>query len=159
MAFRCRCRCLWYSNEVADDTRLEFVTTEIEGEAEDGAVAVVINALIGQRSDDLVAGVKSYLSPQGRTQRILLLEAAPAVHDKESLMGAEAAVLARTSQPILRNFANRTNAGPLHLFLATPVGLAVFLGHNWNAIGTTVQCYEWSGQAGQYLPSCAVALN
>ncbi len=91
---------------------------------------------------------------------VLLLEAEMATRQGRFLGGWEAAALARSSQPLLRKFVGDHRLNRLHLFLATPVGMAVFLGHQWNAIGgVEVQCYEWAGLTGQYLPSCQVALT
>ena len=48
---------------------------------------------------------------------------------------------------------NQTKPEKLHLFLAVPFGLAVFLGHQWNALNKKVQCYEWIGGDTIYAPA------
>lgn len=42
----------------------------------------------------------------------------------------------------------------IHLFLATPAPLAIFLGHRLNATAS-IQCYEWI-KANQYTATCRV---
>ena len=90
---------------------------------------------------------------------VLLLEAKAAAKDERFIDGWEAAALARSSRRPLVDFVTLVKPERVHLFLAVPFGLAVFLGHQWNAIGSTVQCYEWAGVSGQYLPSCSVGLT
>lgn len=88
---------------------------------------------------------------------LLVLEAERATKGKRRLEGWEAAAMARLSRGTLRDFVNRLKPEKLHLFLAVPLGLAVFLGHYWNAIGKQIQCYEWLG-GDAYVRSCLLDL-
>ncbi len=47
---------------------------------------------------------------------------------------------------------HETGAENIHLFLACPAPLAVFLGHRLNATAP-IQCYEWTGGC-SYVPTC-----
>lgn len=90
---------------------------------------------------------------------ILFLESEIASKDRRHLEGWEAAVLARSSQRLLKSFISEVKPKRLHLFMAVPFGLAVFLGHQWNAIGKQVQCYEWVGGDVVYTPTCLLDLS
>jgi hypothetical protein len=75
------------------------------------------------------------------------------------LLGWEAATLAASSAALVKEFVVGVRAEGLHLFLAVPLGLAVFLGHQWNAIGTPVQCYEYVGGEQHYAATLQVQLS
>jgi hypothetical protein len=89
---------------------------------------------------------------------VLLLEAKMASEGKRPLASWEAIALARASRRQLKDWVSQIKLENLHLFLATPLGLAVFLGHQWNAIGKKAQCYEWLG-GDDYAPACLVHLS
>jgi hypothetical protein len=55
--------------------------------------------------------------------------------------GPEAASLAQTLCDSTREALERSGAARIHLFISAPVGLAVLLGHRWNALAETV-AYE-----------------
>jgi hypothetical protein len=60
----------------------------------------------------------------------------------------------------LSDFVSLGRLEVVHLFLAMPFALAVFLGHQWNAIGgAQAQCYEWVGGGEVYAPACLLDLN
>jgi hypothetical protein len=105
------------------------------------------------------AGLKTAGAQSHKLKGVLLLEAEAASREGRELEGWEAAELARTSRRLLKGFVDQINPERLHLFLAVPYTLAVFLGHQWNAIGKPAQCYEWVGGDDGYAPSCLLDLS
>jgi hypothetical protein len=89
----------------------------------------------------------------------LFLEAAPAVAENRFIADWEAAALSRSSREHLGDFLARFKPRVAHLFLAVPFGLAVFLGHQWNALNTLAQCYEFVGRPRPYAPACRLDLS
>jgi hypothetical protein len=87
-----------------------------------------------------------------RFKGILVLDAR--LEQGRLLEGWQAAAMARASQGQVADFVSRARPGKLHLFLATPFSLAVFLGHQWNAVNARVQCYEWVKGEVIYAPAC-----
>ncbi|MCA9124030.1 MAG: SAVED domain-containing protein [Planctomycetaceae bacterium] len=63
------------------------------------------------------------------------------------------AIVQSIKQSIERRL-HETGAKRIHLFLACPSHLALFLGHRLNATAE-IQCYEWSN-ATNYVPTCAL---
>jgi hypothetical protein len=94
-----------------------------------------------------------------RVKGVLLLEAEAASKRNQQLEGWEAATLAQSSRRLVTDFVARLKPSKLHLFLATPLGLAVFLGYHWNNIRKAVQCYEETWDEQGYTPSCALRLD
>lgn len=103
-----------------------------------------------------VAGAEPVASRQLKGAMLLWADVDPT---QGRLASWEAAALARTSVAQIREFVGQTRPAKIHLFLATPIGLAVFLGHQWNAVGVTAQCYEKVGGARVYAPACALELS
>jgi hypothetical protein len=68
----------------------------------------------------------------------------------------EALPLARSSRWELMDFIGQKQMSRLHVFLATPVALAVFLGHQWNAIDRPIRCHEWIQGGAEYAPACLI---
>ena len=101
--------------------------------------------------------VASRLAQQSNV-RVLLLEAEAAAQDERFIEGWEAAALARSSRRPLVDFVSQTQPERVHLFLAVPFGLSVFLGNQWNAIGKPVQGYEWIG-GNDYTPAWLLNLS
>ncbi len=58
------------------------------------------------------------------------------------------------AKTLIADFVQTCRAKRLHVFLATPAALALFLGHRMNAVGT-VQCYEFA-QDGGYRATCVL---
>ncbi len=96
--------------------------------------------------------------PSRKFKSVLLLSAESVLEGKHLLDDWEAVALARASRRQLKDWVSQVQPERLHLFLATPVGLAVFLGHQWNAIGKKAQCYEWLG-GDDYAPACLLNLS
>ncbi|MCB0194570.1 MAG: SAVED domain-containing protein [Anaerolineae bacterium] len=158
----------WYSDETPPGGQMapEFVPHYLAGNpaATDGAV--IVYAAPKQSLAEITASVGRYwgeadifkaaLDGTGASEKlkgVLVLEAEMASKKKQGLQSWEAAVLARQSGRPLADFINQTKPEKLHLFLAVPFGLAVFLGHQWNALNKKVQCYEWIGGDTIYAPA------
>lgn len=138
--------------------------------ANDGVV--IVNALTKSPSTAIVRDVGSYfgeteafgqsLSGESQFQAvkgILILEAEAATQAKRQLEDWEAASLAESSCWLLKDFIDQVKPENLHLFLAVPVGLAVFLGHYWDTIKRNVYCYEEVGGERVYAPACELWLS
>lgn len=165
----------WYSDETPPPGKMapRFTLRQLLGnpEASDGVVIVyaapgrspqsvcqavahnfgVEDGLAGLFSDQAGAGPKSL-------KGVLFLESEAAAVDERFIDGWEATALARASKRQVVDFVSQVMPERLHLFLAVPFGLAVFLGHHWNAIGKPVQCYEWIGQT-NYVPACLLNMS
>ncbi|MCB0174059.1 MAG: hypothetical protein KDJ97_26315 [Anaerolineae bacterium] len=87
---------------------------------------------------------------------VLALEATAATQEGRPLEGWEAAGLARSSTALINNFKQRVKPARLHLFVAGPLSLAVFMGHFWIHIGCPVQGYEVVGTEPVYAPTCLI---
>jgi hypothetical protein len=148
----------WRSDLALEAADPGFKEKRVSGVPGANDIAVLVNALKNQDSDDLIDDVMGYLNRQGGVQKLLLLEADGVTRHKKLLEGWQAAVLARNSLAVLRKFARSHTEATLHIFLATPAGLAVFLGHQWNAIGINAQLHEFAGGADKYMPSCRLSL-
>lgn len=88
--------------------------------------------------------------------RALLMLDADFVQRDRPLDSWEAPLLARASRWALMDFIGQTQVRQLHVFLATPVALAVFLGHQWNAIDCPIRCHEWIQGGAEYAPACLI---
>jgi hypothetical protein len=158
----------WYSDETppAGQAVPMFADHHLAGNPAVTDGVVIIYAAPRQSLVEVTESVGTYwgetdifraaLSGSAASQKlkgVLVLEAEAASKEKRSLQSWEAAVLARQSGRQLAEFINQTKPEKLHLFLATPLGLAVFLGHQWNAINKKVQCYEWVGGDTVYAPA------
>lgn len=58
----------------------------------------------------------------------------------------------RAIKNVISDAVVRTGSSQVHLFIAAPAFLALFLGHRLNGIAP-IQCYEWSSP-GYYAPTC-----
>jgi len=130
-----------------------------------GNEAVMIVLAVPNRGmSGLVQAVESYLAEPDlqhsqRCKGALLLAGEPAMSENRFLTSWEAAVLSRASRAHLSDFVAQFTPQVVHLFLATPFALAVFLGHQWNAVNTLVQCHEFVGGPGHYAPACRLDLS
>ncbi len=152
-------------------TLVQSTTTNEESETKNDGV-IVVNALTGKLSQGILHDVGLYFGePEEFSQvlgdhiqlqtvkGVLVLEAEAATQENRPLEGWEAASLAHKSRQMITDFEQQVNPQKLHLFLATPLGLAVFLGHAWNNIHLRVQCYEEVRHDGFYVPSCTFMLE
>lgn len=106
-------------------------------------IAVAIGIL-----KDIRGEVAQFLENEGRAGELRLV-----LRGREALAGPAAANgAAAAAKDAIALELSGTGARVLHLFVAGPAPLALFLGHRLNALGQ-VQCYEWRGP-GEYSPSC-----
>ena len=64
-----------------------------------------------------------------------------------------ALAFALTAKKLIREAVAEYRCDTVHLFYAGPLGLAIFLGRLFNAMGVDIQCYEEQNENG-YAPSC-----
>lgn len=159
----------WYSS--AQKETVYFSDHLLPGNPEAQEAAVIIFANPKQNLAEVVSAVGRFWgepeaftlnaaagSTSQRLNQILVLEATPAARDKRDLKNWEAASLAKTSAERVRRLIGETQVKKIHLFMAVPLALAVFLGHRWNILNCQVQCYEWVGEAPDYAPACLLSL-
>lgn len=158
----------WRSSQKGppESARPDWLSQTLPGQpaASDGVVIILANPrqVLGQ----IVGAVGAYWDErenfeQGRCQKfrgVLILEAAATGQEKRHVENWEAVGLAQASNELLRQFIRQTQPKMLHLFLAVPLTLAVFLGHQWNALGKKGRCYEWVGGDKVYLPAGTLVL-
>lgn len=171
----------WFSRieEVAPSQLPEFTSYRFAGAAQPdrtGPLAqdgvVVINSITGKTTPDVLENVGQYLGEaelfrellQGEAKPktvagVLVLEVESVVQAGLQLEGWEALLLAYGSRQKVQSFCNQLKPAKLHLFLATPLGLAVFLGYFWNKLGLVARCYEETRKDRFYEPSCEFRLN
>ncbi|MBE7469846.1 MAG: hypothetical protein DPW09_20590 [Anaerolineae bacterium] len=89
---------------------------------------------------------------------VLVLEATAAVRQQRPLEGWEAAGLARTSTQLVNHFKTRIKPDRLHLFMAAPLGLAVFMGHFWQNVNKELVFYEQTRTERVYTPTYTITL-
>lgn len=133
-------------------------------------MVVVVGALNTTTIDKILADVGTYFGEPAAfsaiaagqadgiraVKAVLALEATAATHENRPLEGWEAAGLARSSTQLINNFKQRVKPVRLHLFVAGPLSLAVFMGHFWIHIRRPVQCYEEVRTERVYAPTCLV---
>ena len=133
---------------------------------------IVVAAISGRSVTGILRNVGAYFGeanafsqiPKGKAdfqtvKGVLLLEAEAATRQKRNLMGWEVNALAKSSSYRVSDFKDELDAKTLHLFMAAPLSLAVFIGHHWNHVYKKVQCYEETHTARHYAPSCMVAVK
>lgn len=171
----------WYSGArpPGDQAAPQFASRMIPGAPAAGESSpveddglIVINALTGKPTAGVLADVGRYFGRAeafGRllteetlapgVKGLLVLEATAATRGNRPLEGWEAAALAQTSRQRLTAFKQQISPARLHLFMALPLGLAVFLGHFWNNLHLTVQCYEEDRTEKFYAPTCLLSIS
>ncbi len=133
---------------------------------------IVVNALSGKSTAAILEDVGHFWGePEAFSQLLtgdteiqavkglLVLEAKMVTEHNHPLEGWEAAVLADRSRQVVTDFNRQIKPEKLHLFLAAPLGLALFLGHYWNNIRKPVQCYEAVNTDQIYAPTCEFRLE
>lgn len=116
---------------------------------------IVVAALKNKSAAGILADVGTYFGereafrqiPQDNLEiqavkGVLLLEAKEMTQGDRLLAGWEVASLASSSVRLVNDFVQTLEPKRLHMFLAAPLGLAVFLGHFWLHVNKTVQLYE-----------------
>ncbi len=140
--------------------------------ASGGDMVIVVDALSNIPLTQVLEDVGSYfgeaeafaeipLNPAAvkAVKGVLVLEAAAAVEQQRPLEGWEAAGLARTSVQLVNKFKTRVKPERLHLFVAAPVSLAVFMGHVWQHIKKELVFYEHTKTGQVYTPTYTVFLD
>jgi hypothetical protein len=130
---------IWTSDEPGGPPQLAADLRHV-GDGPDLAVVVSIAA-------DATSEVTTYLSevPVGR---MLALAPASGAHAESVPDGPAAAALALAIRDAVRTYLDGAT-DEIHLFLAAPAGLALLLGHRWNALRPTV-VYEHLGPGKGY---------
>ncbi|HRV94353.1 MAG TPA: SAVED domain-containing protein, partial [Anaerolineae bacterium] len=142
----------WYSDVYKADTT--FAERLLPGNSISKEAAVIIFANPKQNVEAVVQDVNHYLAQANVSfQQALLLEAEAASKEKRGLTNGEAMALALASAERVGRLTKQGPFEKIHLFMAVPLGLAVFMGHQWNIINSTVQCYEWVGGSDIYAPA------
>lgn len=103
----------------------------------------------------ILRNISSYVDA---TRSELGLTNMPTLHiqGSQAITSAEQAnLIARNLKDLISSNISAYKIQVIHLFLATPAPLALFLGHRLNATAV-VQCYEWIG-ANRYIPTCRIA--
>jgi hypothetical protein len=137
---------LWSSDDIGESIPL-MVRRENVGNGPEMAVAVGIAA-------DPTREVRQLVSDLPRIGRLLTVSPADGPGNETIRDGRVAAAVAQQVRNLVRDELD-TVAGHLHLFLATPGGLALLLGHRWNALRPTT-VYEHLGVGRGYLPTFVV---
>lgn len=120
------------------------------GAGPDLAVAIGISA-------DLVAEVEEYVRKSGATMgRLLCLLPEGGPHDQAIRDARDAVAVVQEARNIIRDYVVRMNYPRVHLFMATPAGIALLLGHRWNRLVPTV-VYEDCGPNQGYEPAFFIA--
>jgi hypothetical protein len=144
----------------------QVTSPAVSGESstrDDGVI--VVAALKNKSAAGVLANVGTYFGesnafsqiPDGQAELqavkgVLVLEAKETTQENYLLEGWQAASLANSSVQVVNDFVQAIEPKKLHLFLAAPLGLAVFLGHFWLHAHKTVQLYEEVGTDRFYAP-------
>lgn len=113
-------------------------------------------------SDEMIVSVgilRNIASQVERSRPDLELQNIPSLHiqgDQAITSAEQANLIARKLKDLISAKVSDYSIRIIHLFLATPAPLALFLGHRLNAIAS-VQCYEWIG-SNRYIPTCQISL-
>lgn len=134
---------IWATDAHPNSSTLEYsLSTQAVGES--GEHLIVTVAIIR----DIAADVEVSLEQYG-------LIGMPKLHiyGQEAVVSPQQANLAvRKIKNLISETLTSTRSKLLHLFLATPAHLALFLGHRLNAIAP-IQCYEWTSPQ-RYTRTC-----
>jgi hypothetical protein len=137
---------IWSTNDPRQDAGVEIEAVAEPGRGSELAVVVSV-------SDDASAEVVGYLSEtEAPIGQIVEVRIAAGVGDDSVGGGGHAVTAAEGIRNAVRKLVAETKAERVHLFLATPGSLALFLGHRWNRIApTTVYADLGAGQG--YAPA------
>ena len=136
----------WPSHGDVIDFPVTVRTNEVLGEGKDLAIGLSL-------STDVSKDVLYYL-PSGvpTAGRYVSIEPKGEPSNQSIRSDVEARGWAFRVRDIVRKLAREYRTGKLHLFLGTPHGAALLLGHLWDRMPCT-QLYEDLGAAGGYMPS------
>ena len=165
----------WYSNEPppANTIAPRFTVRQTANNTKANDLVVIVYATPGRSPQSVCRAVADYFDEEDgfeglfrsddagapkKLKGVLLLESEAAAKEERFINGWEAAALARSSRRLVIDVISQVKPERVNLFLAVPFGLATFLGHQWNAIGKPVQCYEWIGST-TYKPACLLNMS
>lgn len=138
----------WATDEHADPSTPEY-DTEVETTDGTDRQLVACVGILHRIGDDVRVGLRS-----------LGLSDCPVldVHGEHAIVSARQAnlIVARLKTEITKAV-RRNKSERVHLFIAAPAPLALFLGHRLNAV-PPVQCYEYVA-SGVYVPTCRIPAN
>ncbi|WP_039798000.1 SAVED domain-containing protein [Nocardia araoensis] len=136
---------VWATDVSRETAAAEVVADRHVGDGSDLAVAI---ALTNDPTDDVCDYIESSGIPIGR---ILSLSTSGGP-SKTSVPGPGwSADWVRRARDHVRAAAKKMRAGRVHLFVSSPAGIALFLGHDWNLLPTTI-VYDHLGIPG-YSPT------
>ncbi len=115
-----------------DEGASAAVTNDVVDRPAQGDDLVVVLAFAADLTDDVISFVRSSGVPASTIVRI----GAPDGRRVES--GAEAVAYTREIKGVVRKALRDASARRVHLFMASPAGLALLLGHVWNRVAPTV---------------------
>lgn len=133
-----------------EGARLVAPTETLAGGAEDEVAVVACLTL------DATEDVRAHVIAAGLASTLVSLGPAGQIGQYSVVDGDQASAWARSARELLRAELRRVSpsARCLHLFLAAPLGVALFLGHDWNLLPRTV-IYEHVGGA-RYEPTFTI---
>jgi SMODS-associated and fused to various effectors sensor domain len=139
---------LWDTEDVG--VALPLTTQSIETtQGSDVAVVVAIAA-------DALSEVQSYVATAAiPVDWIVAVSPVSGPRDRSIEDGATAVATATAIRNEVRTILGNLDAERIHLFLAGPGGMALLLGHRWNALRPTV-VYEYLGAGAGYAPTLTV---
>lgn len=137
----------WTSTTLRESVTIERDWIEV-GQGDDVAAAISVSQPIG---DDVLAYIRTNELPIGK----LVVYSPPGGPSREAVRSAEAGVgfAAAISRALREDTSSR--AARLHLFQATPLPLALMIGHLWNRMPRT-QLYDDMGPGAGYAPTFTV---
>ena len=139
---------MWTSDSAAGGADLEIRRRELDA---GGDLAIAVGV-----ATDPVVGVWNYLEASGLpVDRLAVFLPRSGVGPNAIADGSSAAAMAVAIRDQTRELLEERPADFIHLFLAVPGGLAMLLGHRWNALRPTT-VYEHLGVGRGYEPTLRV---
>ncbi|MEK7201731.1 MAG: SAVED domain-containing protein, partial [Patescibacteria group bacterium] len=136
----------WSSNGAMSDLPVSIIRDEVIGTGGDLAIGVSLSVDL---SDDVLAYLTSDVPAVGR---YVCLAPTTGPNNRSIRDSFEARQWALNLRNQVRDVVRKYQPKKLHLFLATPGGAALLLGHLWDRMPDT-QLYEDQGACNGYLPS------
>ncbi|MEV6273329.1 SAVED domain-containing protein [Kribbella sp. NPDC051936] len=136
---------VWATAVEHEDAILDVRSDEHLGDGPDLAVGIAL-------THDPAPDVRKYILASGLAVGRLLSLSTPDGPSSTSVPGPGwAASWVRRAREHVRAVVREMNAAKVHLFIASPAGVAMFLGHDWNLLPTTL-VYDHVGTPG-YSPT------
>jgi hypothetical protein len=138
---------LWVTDDATTEAPARILARTQLDQGPDLAVGLAL-------THDLTADVTHYLRQAGIPARELIVVGPDGEPGRTSVPdGAFAASWARAARELVRAIAKQDRPARIHLFLATPAGSALLLGHDWNLLPATL-IYEHLGY--DYAPTLRI---